>query len=131
MGTVGTFLVLHKATRSLTATQRMATYRNAVMASEVCFRVVRISDLLVAEDRANFVRTTAEGLMTRFDLPTQWSCFIAGWIIGLTQPAAPLLAAPSAEAPLPFPIGSPPPRRQHRLRWRPDGPSATSTAGCA
>ena len=91
VGTVGTFLVLHKATRSLTATQRMATYRNAVMASEVCFRVVRISDLLVAEDRANFVRTTAEGLMTRFDLPTQWSCFIAGWIIGLTQPAAPLL----------------------------------------
>ena len=83
---LGTMVQIHSFTKDLTATQRVAVYRVAYMAGDLCFRFTRICDLLAASNRALFVERTAEGLRAHMDWPTQWSCFLLGWLVGFMQP---------------------------------------------
>ena len=83
-----TMLLLRRFTKNISATQRVAVWRAAYMAGDWTFRLTRICDLLAATDRAYFVTATAESLRSHFDWPTQWSCFLLGWLVGFMQPTS-------------------------------------------
>lgn len=62
--------------------QRAAYVRIVLLLVGIIFRVIRVMDVVLAEDRALFVQMTAETLR-QYDFSITWSCFLNGWTVGL------------------------------------------------
>ena len=65
--------------------QRNAAYRWLCVSCMLSFRLLRINDLLSANDRLRFVRTTGK-VLSQHDLTSTWCSFLLGWLLGMWQP---------------------------------------------
>ena len=86
-----TILVLNRVMRSMAAKERMMVFRWAYMANEVCFRAIRVADVINAPDRDFFVRNLADVLSSRYAGATTWSSFAGGLFVGIMQPSKALI----------------------------------------
>ena len=88
---LGSFGLIYFITRSLQTPRRNRGVRALFVTGTICFRLLRIADLLFASDRPHFIRAAAAQLShSSYELATTWCCFLQGLVVGHLQPPASL-----------------------------------------